>query len=460
MDEKRRDVKNRWFYGLGTVGRDFYYTMVSMYLMFYLTDILELDATTMWFVTGAMILTRVFDAFNDPFMGVIVDNTRSRFGRFKPWIVIGAIVSCIFYLFLFIDYGVRGVSFALIFLVVYVLWEIGYTANDIAYWSMIPSLSENQKEREKAGSIARICANVGMFAMVVGIVPITHALGETTGSMKKGYFVLALIAIGAMLLTQSITVIGVKEDRGIRSQTEKTSAKEMFRVIFRNDQLLWTTIAMALFMIGYVTTTSFGQYYFKYVYGNEETYAIFALILGVSQIAALAVFPLLRKFMKRHRIYTLSTILIVIGYILFFIAPPGQIAVIAIAGIFLFVGEGWIQVLMLMFISDCVEYGEWKLGRRNDSITLSLQPFINKLGAAIASGIVGATVILSGMKVAKGPEDMTSSGLMLFKSSMMILPLIMIVLSYIIYRRYYKIDETFYGQIVHEIAERKQNKGS
>ena len=98
MDEKRRNVKNRWFYGLGTVGRDFYYTMVSMYLMFYLTDILELDATTMWYVTGAMTLTRVFDAFNDPFMGVIVDNTRSRFGRFKPWIVVGMIFSCIFYI--------------------------------------------------------------------------------------------------------------------------------------------------------------------------------------------------------------------------------------------------------------------------------------------------------------------------------------------------------------------------
>lgn len=458
MNEKHRDVKNRWFYGLGTVGRDFYYTMVSMYLMFYLTDVLELDASTMWFVTGAMIITRVFDAFNDPFMGVIVDNTRSRFGRFKPWIAAGAIFSFIFYVFLFVDYGVRGVSFALIFLLVYLFWEIGYTANDIAYWSMIPSLSADQKEREKAGSIARICANIGMFAMVVGIVPLSHALGEATGSMKKAYLILALIAIGAMLVTQSITVIGVKEDRGIRSQTDKTSVKEMFRVIFRNDQLLWTTVAMALFMIGYVTTTSFGQYYFKYVYGNEETYAIFALVLGVSQIASLAVFPILRKFIKRSRIYSLATLLIVIGYILFFIAPPGKIAVIAIAGILLFVGEGWIQVMMLMFIADCVEYGEWKLGHRNDSITLSLQPFINKLGAAIASGIVGSTVILSGMKAARGPEDMTASGLLFFKCAMMILPLLMIVVSYLIYRRFYRIDESFYGRIVRELAERKKGR--
>jgi sugar (glycoside-pentoside-hexuronide) transporter len=456
MNEKRRNVKNRWFYGLGTVGRDFYYTMVSMYLMFYLTDILELDATTMWYVTGAMILTRVFDAFNDPFMGVIVDNTRSRFGRFKPWIVIGMIFSCIFYIFLFVDYGVRGFSFALIFLIIYILWEIGYTANDIAYWSMIPSLSDDQKEREKAGSIARICANVGMFAMVVGIVPITNALGKATGSMQKGYFILALVAMGAFLFTQIITVIGVKEDRGIRSQTAKTTPKEMFRVIFQNDQLLWTTVAMTLFMVGYVTTTSFGQYYFKYYYGNEETYAVFALILGVSQIGALAIFPLLRKYMKRQHIYTLSTILIVIGYILFFIAPPGKIAIIAVAGIFIFVGQGWIQVLMLMFIADCVEYGEWKLGRRNDSITLSLQPFINKLSAAIASGIVGATVILSGMKEAGGPADMTSSGLMLFKTSMMILPLVIIALIYFIYRRFYKIDEAFFERIVDEIAVRKQ----
>ena len=448
---------NRYTFGLGTVGRDMVYSLISMYLMFYLTDILELNTNVLWWVTAIMFGARVFDAFNDPVMGVIVDNTHTRWGKFKPWILTGAILSSIFTVLLFTDWGLKDTAFIIAFGVIYISWGISFTMNDISYWSMLPSLSKDQKEREQIGSVARICANIGLFTIVAGIVPITEMLGAKLGSMQKGYFALAVILVCIMLTFQSITLIGVRETEESRNQKgEHTTLREMIKVIFHNDQLLVAAISMALFQIGYMTTTGFGLYYFKYVYGDEGMYSIFAVILGVSQIAALAVFPMIAKRVSRKKLYTYSTILVGLGYTIFFFAPTNTMLFIGIAGVLLFVGQAFIQIMMLMFLTDSVEYGEWKFKKRNDSVTLSLQPFINKLGGAVASGITGVVVILSGMKEAQTAVDMTSQGLVILKAAMMILPLICIVVGFIIYRSKYILDEEMYDKIVKENQARKQ----
>ncbi len=450
----RQTSKNRYFYGLGTIGRDMVYTLISMFLMFYLSDVLMVSKSTMWMVTIVFMIFRVFDAFNDPFMGVLVDNTKSKFGKFKPWILSGALFSGLFTILMFVDFGLDGVGFVIAFAIIYLLWEISFTANDIAYWSMLPSLSQDQKEREKIGSIARIFANIGLFTLVVAIKPVTAMLSEITGSMKHAYFVLAIILVIIMWLFQLFTLFGVKEDKSLYENSEHTSFKDMFSIILKNDQLLWTAVSMALFMIGYTTTTSFGEYYFKYVFGDETKYSIFALVLGVSQIAALLIFPRVSLLFTRKKMYFFATILVIMGYIIFFFSQT-SITTIVIAGVLLFVGQAFIQLLMLMFIADTVEYGELKLGQRNDSVTLSLQPLINKIGGAIATGIVGSTVILSGMKDATSHLDMTQEGLFLFKFSMLILPLILILIGYLVYARKYIINEITYKEILESLQEKK-----
>lgn len=447
---------NKLTYGLGTVGRDMVYTMISMYLMFYLTDVLQLPDGVLWWVTGIILAARVFDALNDPFMGVIVDNTHSRFGKFKPWICIGAVLAAILTVLLFTDFSLEGAGFIVVFGILYVAWGISYTINDISYWSMLPSLSQDQREREQIGSVARICASIGLFLVVSLIVPITEALGNALGSLQKGYFALALILVCIMLVFQSITVFGVKEPNLVTEKKESTSVKELVRIIFRNDQLLVTAAAMALFMIGYSTTTSFGLYYFKYVYGDEGMYSVFAVILGVSQIFALAIFPMLGARFPRRKLYTFATGMVVLGYLIFFFAPTNTMLFIGIAGVILFVGQAFIQVMVLMFLTDSVEYGEWKFKKRNDSVTFSLQPFINKIGGAIASGVTGAIVIVSGMSTARSAADMTSEGILILKMAMMVFPLICIVVGFIIYRKKYILDEEMYKKIVEELAERNK----
>ncbi len=446
--------RNRFTFGLGTIGRDMLYSMVSMYLVFYLTDIINLPTSTLWWITGIVLAARIFDACNDPIMGVVVDNTHTRFGKFKPWMTFGALASGALTVLLFADFGLTGAAYISVFALVYVAWGVCFTTNDISYWSMLPSLSMEQKEREKIGSVARICANVGLFTVVAGIVPITNALGEALGSMQKAYFVFSIIVVAIMWAGQCVTIFGVKEPEGIFAKQEHTTLKGMVKAIFGNDQLLFTAISMALFMIGYMTTTSFGLYYFKYVYGDEGMYSIFAVILGISQIVALVIFPMVSKFASRKVLYTIATILVVTGYVIFFFAPTDTMLFIGIAGVLIFIGQAGIQLMMMMFLADTVEYGQWKSGRRNDSVTFSLQSFINKMGGAVANGIVSATIIVSGIKDADSAAEVTKEGLVLMKGAMMLLPLVFIVIGFLLYLAKYKIDKEMYERIVADLKAR------
>jgi len=445
--------RNKWTFGIGTIGRDMVYSLVSMYLMFYMTDIIKVPTGVFAAITIFVVAARVFDALNDPFMGLVVDNTKTRFGKFKPWIAFGSLTTGILTILMFAGFNLSWTAYSIVFCVLYLLWGMAYTTNDIAYWSMLPALSVDQKEREKIGSIARIFANVGLFFVVASIIPLTTAFGDRFGGPARGYFVFTLIVVAVMWAGQLVTLLGVKDPR-ITGAQKSTPIKELLSVIIKNDQLSFTAISMTLFMIGYMTTTSFGLYFFKYAYGDENMYPIFAVILGVSQIAALAVFPLFSKRWNRKFLYTLAVALVFVGYVVFFFAPTNTMLFIGIAGTLLFIGQAFIQLLMLMFLADSVDYGHLKLGKRNDSISFSLQPFINKLSGAVGNGVVGLVIIISGIKDAETAADVSEGGLIMMKTAMLVFPLVCIVISFIIYRRKYIIDEKKHAEILHELQER------
>lgn len=447
-------TQNRYTFGLGTIGRDMVYSLISMYLLYYLTDVLNLTDNVILQVTTVILCARIFDALNDPIMGTIVDNTKTRWGKFKPWIIIGAILSGIFTILLFTGIGITGSKYVLIFTILYLSWGISFTINDISFWSMLPTLSKNQKEREKIGSFARICANIGAFSVVAGIVPITTAISKHTGSMPQAYTIFAICTVSILWIFQCVTVFGTKEPNKNIQSPERTNLKGMIKAIFKNDQLLCIALSMTLFMIGYLTTTGLGLYYFKYAYKNEAMYTIFAIILGVSQIVSLIVFPLLSKQWTRKQLYTGATIGVVIGYLIFFFAPMNMIP-IGIAGVLIFFSEAIIQLLCLVFLTDTVEYGEWKLGKRNESVTFSIQPFIYKLSGAIASAIIGIVVVISGINAAQTVHDVTTRGLWIMKIAMLLLPIGMFLFSYIVYTAKYKIDAKFYNHILEELKQQK-----
>jgi melibiose permease/lactose/raffinose/galactose permease len=184
-------------------------------------------------------------------------------------------------------------------------------------------------------------------------------------------------------------------------------------------------------------------------------YVVLVAVVGVAQLGTLSVYPTVAKRMSRRQLYTMGTVLVLIGYAIFFFAEI-SIILIALGAVLVFVGQAFIQTLMLMFLADTVEYGYWKLGKKNESITFSVQPLINKIGGAIATGIVSLTLIISGIKVDGGTVDaIDSEGKFIIKLAMFAIPLVMIVIGYIVYLKKYKISEEFYSKILGDIEERE-----
>jgi len=172
------DNRNKTFFGLGTIGRDMFYSFEANTLLYFLSDVLSLPVWV--FAAASMVLSvmRIFDAINDPITGLVIDNIRSPWGKFKPAILVGGVFSALFSVLLFADIG-TGWTFVIIFAIAYFLWDVSFGINDIAYWTLLPAMSSDQKFREKTGAFARICANIGAYAIMVGWQPITSALGDT-----------------------------------------------------------------------------------------------------------------------------------------------------------------------------------------------------------------------------------------------------------------------------------------
>ncbi len=444
------DRRNLWTFAVGTTGRDMVYALVSIYLVFFLSDVLKPSREEFLWASSLILVARLVDAVADIVMGAVVDNTRTRWGHYKPWIAAGVVASAICTVLLFTDLGLNGPAFVIVFALVYLLWSLSWTANDIPYWSLLPALTLDQKQRERFGALAKIFATIGLFTVVVAVIPVTKALAGTLGETQAWtWFAVAVVVI--MLLSQSVTLFGVKEPDIVLDQ-ERTSMRELASVVFKNDQLLWTAIAMVLFMTGYLTTTTFGTYYFKYVYGDEGMYAPFGAVLVASQLLGYAIFPALSRRFSRRTLYTAATALILVGYVVFFFSPT-QIGFIAVAGLLLFIGDSFITLLMLVFLTDTIEYGQWKLGRRNTAVTFALQPFINKVGAALSTQVVAVAIVIAGVNPDQ-PAETTAGGLLTIKLGMLVLPPILIIAGYLIYRAKYRIDEEFHARIVAELRER------
>ena len=447
---KTLDDRNRLYFGLGTVGRDMFYSFEANTLLYFLSDVLSLPVWV--FAAASLVLSvmRIFDAFNDPITGLLIDNIRSPWGKFKPAILVGGVLSAVFSVMLFAGIG-EGWTFVIIFGIAYFLWDVAYGINDIGYWTLLPVLSSDQKQREKTGAFARICANIGMYIVMVAWQPVSSTCGDTPAA----WFWCAVVIAVLCLLGLLFPLLGVKEKRVAMEDQEKTTVKQMFRALLKNDQLMWTTLAMGLFMVGYCTTVNFAVYYMKYLFGNEGMYVVLVAVVGVSQLGTLAVYPAVAKRMTRRQLYTLGTALVIAGYAIFFVAEV-SIILIALGAVLVFVGQAFIQTLMLMFLADTVEYGHWKLGKRNESITFSIQPLINKIGGALATGVVSLTLIFSGIKVDGGTVDaIGSDGKLIVKIAMFAIPLLMIVAGYIVYLKKYKISEEFYSGILKDLEDRE-----
>ena len=148
-------LKQKAAFGIGAVGKDMVYALSASYVMYYYQDVLGLSAS---FVGVVLMAARFFDAFNDPFMGVLVAKTRTRWGRFRPWIFSGTLLNALVLYALFAAPVLDEAALMVYFSVVYILWGVTYTMMDIPYWSMIPAVTRTPKDRENLSMVgAYLC---------------------------------------------------------------------------------------------------------------------------------------------------------------------------------------------------------------------------------------------------------------------------------------------------------------
>lgn len=178
MDTKKGLTgKEKFAYGIGAVGKDMVYMLSASYILYYFQDIMKTSAIAMGVI---LLVARVFDAFNDPIMGVVVAKTKTKWGKFRPWLLIGTITNAVILFLMFsAPPSLDGRGLVAYAAVTYILWGITYTMMDIPYWSMIPAFTEGGKEREGLSALARSCAGVGSALVTVFTVMAVTAIGSS-----------------------------------------------------------------------------------------------------------------------------------------------------------------------------------------------------------------------------------------------------------------------------------------
>ena len=433
-------AKQKAAFGIGAVGKDMVYALSASYVMYFYQDVLRLSAT---FVGLILMIARVFDALNDPFMGVIVAKTRTRWGRFRPWILTGTVLNALVLYALFAAPDLSQAGMMVYFSIVYILWGVTYTMMDIPYWSMIPAVTSTPADRENLSVVGRTCAGVGAALIAMFTMLLVGALGGD--SERAGFKYVALIVSVVFVVTEIVCCAKMKES----NQTEMKTAtvKEMFRALFSNDQAIVVVLSIVLINSALYLTSNFVIYFFKYDFGGagwKGSYTLFSTIGGAAQILGMMLlYPLLRKKLSNTGVFTLSLVLALGGYglllALCLAGLSGNLITLCVPGVVVFACNGMLSVLTTLFLSNSVDYGQLKTGRREESVIFSMQTFVVKAASGVAVFLTGIGLDLIGLvgdTEETGAVAAQSAGTLLgLRLMMTVLPMLVLLAALLLFRR-------------------------
>jgi melibiose permease/lactose/raffinose/galactose permease len=242
--QKKLTNRNLYSFSIGTIGRDLACSgLFGGQILNYVYFTKTLDSAQLVVLTILMTAAKIFDALNDPLMGNIIDATHTRWGKFKPWIFIGMLGSSCVVIASFAN-DLNGWGYVAFFGAMYFLYSIVFTMNDIGYWGMIPSLAHNPSDRNKLTAFTAFCANIGGGLCAICVPILTTGSLALSGSAITAYKYLGVIFVVAFIVLQSVTLIGVKEDKSVfvPEQKEKIGVRQIANIFKRNDQLRWITL--------------------------------------------------------------------------------------------------------------------------------------------------------------------------------------------------------------------------
>ncbi|HJF69075.1 melibiose:sodium transporter MelB [Staphylococcus kloosii] len=447
----------KFSFGFGAIGKDAIFNIVGVFLMFYITDIVGLNPA---FVGVLLFVARIWDAINDPIMGMIVDNTRNRFGKFKTWLVIGTIVNSVITVLLFTNFDFSHPWNYVYISIIYIAWGMTYTMMDIPYWSWLPNLTHNPREREEVSVIPRFFASLAAFVVGTFGLFFIHKFGDVfgNGSNSVGIFVFAIICSLTFLITIGVTVFKVPEDKEMEQQIGiKVNFKDITRILFKNKELLAIMGVLLTFNMCLQIINGSIIYYFKYVVNVEHLFSVFNAMI-VCEMLGLLLLPRFIKLVGRTKAFNTSISLILVGLIIIFIAgfvaPTSTFFVILGAGL-LRIGSGFMIGITTVSLADVIDYGEVKFGQRNESIITSTNTFLTKASQAVAALIVGVGLSIFGFTPNETQSTLTVNGI---RAMIIVAPAIFVLLTAILYHKAFNLKGDFLKDIEQTLQYKRQRE--
>ena len=445
----------RWFYPISGIFRDACYALVGSFLLQYAitSGVLSNDSATFaaqyGVITIAMMIALVWDGINDPIMGFIVEKVHFKLGKFKPWILIGAIGNTLAVILLFLVRPSDGWVFVGLMIAFYVLWDTFFTMNDIGYWAMLPSLSNDDQERASLTSKVTICAAIGGFLMTAAATLLPTMFGASTGKGAAAiYAIMAIVVSLLFLLSQTAVFFFCREKaRDLKQEeaSEKSSLIDLFKVFAKNSQVRVTVIAIFLYYLASgVLTGGIGlnYYYLSVGYGSSSGGFVVTLIsvfYVLAMISSQALFPMLAKKINKQKLLTIATVIALVGAVGFFLTcfplfgdkplslmmsgetpayGSGMDFGWGLGGLMFcnylfpfvfFFGAGLVYMVILVMFQDSIDYNEYEYGERKESVISAWRPLDVKLGSALLRGFqyliflsAGVMGVVSGISEAEG----------------------------------------------------------
>ena len=467
MEKSKGQMKSRLSYAAGAFGNDVFYATLSTYFIMFVTTHLfntgdpKQNSHYVLLITNIISILRILEVFIDPLIGNMIDNTNTKYGKFKPWVVGGGIISSIALLLLFTDLGglnkTNPFLYLVLFGIIYLVMDVFYSIKDIGFWSMIPALSLDSHEREKMATFARIGSTIGANIVGVAIMPIVLFFSMTNSSGsgdKSGWFWFAFIVALIGVITSIAVGIGTREvESKLRDNKEKTSLKQVFKVLGKNDQLMWLSLGYWFYGLGINTLNALQLFYFTFILGDPGKYSILYGLNTVVGLVSVSLFPSLASKFNRKRLFY-GCIAVMLGGIGIFSIAGTSLPMILTAAELFFIPQPLVFLVILMIISDSVEYGQWKLGHRDESLTLSVRPLVDKLGGAMSNWLVSTIAVAAGMTTGASASTITTHQQSIFKLSMFGFPAAAMLIGAFIIARKITLTEARHAKIVEELEHR------
>lgn len=451
----------------GNVGHSAFYGVMSTYFIIFVTggmfNGLEKSVANklIGLITGLIVAVRIIELVVDPLLGNIVDNTKTRWGKFKPWILAGNIISVILLLILFT--GIFGLAkfnwvlFAILFVIIFISFDIFYSFSDVSYWGMVPALSEDSAERGIYTSLGAFAGTIGWNGLTIIVVPVvTYFTYLATGQHKEGpigWFAFAAIVSLVALLSALAVCFGTKEKHNIirNSAQDKTTIREVLSAIFHNDQILWPGLAYLLYSCAYVITNGVLFYLYKFVIGKPGEFWIVGVIATIIGFCTSPLFPILNKFIPRKWLFTAGQVSMILAYVIF-IFFRSNVFMMDLGLVFFNIN--FAQLVTVLTLTDAIEYGQLKNGQRNEAVVLAVRPMIDKLTGAISNGLVGYIAIAAGMTGTATAADMTAHDIHTFDSFAFYIPLAFAILAILVFLTKVTLSEKKHALVVEELKDK------